>query len=155
MPKYPNRSTDATLKALGVRSGLEGQLKETLTMHGVSFLYEALTLPYIQPEVLRKYTPDFILIDNGIVVESKGRFVTADRKKHLLIKKQYPDLDLRFVFSRSLTRISKQSQTTYAKWCETNGFRYADKYIPRAWVEEPPNLASLRFILRLFREKKK
>jgi hypothetical protein len=72
-----------------------------------------------------------VLLDNGIIVESKGRFVTQDRQKHLLVKQQYPDLDIRFVFSRSATRISKQSQTTYAAWCQHKGFLFADKAIPQ------------------------
>lgn len=83
----------------------------------------------------RTYTPDFIL-PNGIIVETKGRFVTADRKKHKLIKEQHPELDIRFVFSNSKTRISKQSTTTYAAWCEKLGFKYADKFIPAEWLKE-------------------
>lgn len=41
------------------------------------------------------------------------------------------------MFSNSKTRISKGSPTTYAAWCEKNGFRYADKFIPQAWLIEP------------------
>ncbi len=64
------------------------------------------------------------------MVETKGRFLTADRQKHILIKDQHPALDIRFVFSNPNTRISKQSKTTYAMWCETHGFLYAPKTIP-------------------------
>jgi hypothetical protein len=65
------------------------------------------------------------------------------------VKEQYPDLDIRFVFSNSRTRISKQSDTTYGKWCEQKGFRYADRNIPTAWLEEAPNVASLAAIAAL------
>lgn len=82
-----------------------------------------------------KYTPDFIL-PNGIIIETKGRFVTADRKKHKLIKEQHPEHDIRFVFSNSRARISKTSKTTYAMWCEKLGFLFADKLIPLAWLKE-------------------
>lgn len=75
-------------------------------------------------------------LSRKIIVETKGRFVTADRLKHLEIKKQHPRLDIRFVFQNSRQRISKSSKTTYAAWCEKNGFLYADKKIPDAWLEE-------------------
>lgn len=119
----------------GYRSGLEEVVSEQLTKAGISFEYETTKIDYIKPVTKHKYTPDFILT-NGIIVETKGRFVTADRKKHLLIKEQHPSLDIRFVFSRSKTPISKQSKTTYADWCEKNGFKYADKLIPNAWLNE-------------------
>jgi hypothetical protein len=69
--------------------------------------------PYITPATPHKYCPDFRL-PNGIYIETKGRFETADRKKHLLIKEQHPELDIRFVFTRSKSTISKTSKTTYA-----------------------------------------
>jgi hypothetical protein len=90
---------------------------------------------FTEPSKARTYTPDFKL-PNGIIVETKGRFVTADRQKHLLVKAQHPDLDIRFVFSNSRARISKGSPTSYAMWCDKNGFRYADKFIPQAWLIE-------------------
>lgn len=105
-------------------------------------------IPFTHPPQAAKYTPDFPL-PNGIIIESKGRFLTKDRKKHKLIKEQHPKLDIRFVFSNSRSRISKQSKTTYAAWCETNGFLYADKYIPDAWLVEAPNRASLAAIALL------
>lgn len=119
----------------GYRSGLEEKLAVQLSQAGVEVAYESMTIPYEKPASKHKYTPDFPL-PNGIIIESKGRFVTADRAKHLLIKKQHPDLDIRFVFSNSKSRISKTSKTTYAAWCEKYGFQYADKLIPEAWLQE-------------------
>ena len=107
--------------------------------------YESFKIPFTQPKKQRHFCPDFVL-SNGIIIETKGRLVTADRQKHLLIQAQYPDLDIRFVFSNSRSRISKQSRTTYAKWCEAKGFLYADKAIPEAWLMEPRNVASLQTI---------
>jgi hypothetical protein len=147
-PKRPRRSLTAAevgLKA-GFRSGLEDTVAAQLQAFGIPYEYETLTLPY-QPK-LATYRPDFVL-RNGIIVETKGRFVTADRSKHKLIKLQHPDLDIRFVFSNSRTRISKQSQTTYGQWAEYSGFQYADRTIPRVWLEEPLNIKSLRAIERL------
>jgi len=85
----------------------------------------------------RKYTPDFLL-PNGIIVETKGLFTVADRRKHLLVQKQHPELDIRFVFASSKRRLSKVSKTTYAEWCEKYNFLYADKKIPEQWTKEPP-----------------
>jgi hypothetical protein len=120
----------------GFRSGLEDKIAENLTNLGIPFEYEKLVIGYIQPSKARKYTPDFVLLNNGIIIESKGRFITADRQKHLMIKEQLPDLDIRFVFSNSKAKLSKLSQTTYGMWCDKHGFKYADKDIPKAWLTE-------------------
>jgi hypothetical protein len=114
----------------------------------VAYDYEKHVIPFVQPEKPRKYTPDYVL-HNGIIVETKGRFETADRQKHLLVKAQHPALDIRLVFSNPNARISKQSPTTYAAWCESKGFKYAAKTIPAAWLKEKPNRESLRAIATL------
>ena len=106
---------------------------EQLRTAGIDAQYEPFKIEYLKPAKPSKYTPDFVL-PNGIIIETKGRFVTADRQKHLLIKAQRPDLDIRFVFSNPNQRISKQSQTTYAMWCEKNGFLYAKQIIPKEWL---------------------
>lgn len=97
--------------------------------------YEAEKIEYTVPERVAKYTPDFRL-PNGIFVETKGRFLTADRQKHLLIKKQRPSLDIRFVFSRGAAPIYKGSATTCAEWAEKHGFKWAEKRIPESWIVE-------------------
>lgn len=73
---------------------------------------------------------------NNIIIEAKGLFEVKDRQKHLLIKKQYPHLDIRFVFSNPKNKLYKGSKTTYADWCDQNGFKYAAKIIPAAWFKE-------------------
>lgn len=120
----------------GFRSGLEDKIAAELASKGVNFSYEKLVIPYLKPAKTSKYTPDFLLLDNGIIVESKGRFVTADRQKHLLVKAQHPKLDIRFVFSNSKSRISKISPTTYAMWATKHGFKFADRSIPQEWIDE-------------------
>jgi hypothetical protein len=130
--------------AYGWRSGLEEQVGKQLKQRGMAYEYETLTILY-RVEETRKYTPDFIL-SNGIVVETKGRWVTADRKKLKLIKQQYPHLDIRLVFSNPNQRISKTSKTTYGKWAADHGFPFAKQFIPEAWLAEPPNRRSLALI---------
>ncbi|WP_018868299.1 MULTISPECIES: endodeoxyribonuclease [unclassified Thioalkalivibrio] len=122
--------------AHGFRSGLEEKVAKELAALGVTIHYESETISYTKPARNSKYTPDFPL-PNGIIVETKGRFVVEDRQKHILIKEQHPDLDIRFVFSNSNTKISKNSKTSYAMWCEKHGFIYADKSIPQEWINAP------------------
>ena len=119
----------------GFRSGLEERIAEQLDKAGVEYTYEKLKLNYVKPASKHVYTPDFVLA-NGIIIETKGRFLLADRQKHILVKRHNPTLDIRFVFSNSNARISKASATTYAQWCIKNGFKYADKTIPEEWMNE-------------------
>ena len=129
----------------GFRSGLEKDTAADLKSQGVEFTYEEEKVEYEKPARKSKYTPDFIVSTRPdgtprpqpLIIEAKGRFMTADRQKHLLIKRQHPNLDIRFLFNNPNSRISKQSKTTYAKWCENHGFLYAKgPQVPRAWLEE-------------------
>lgn|SRR5687768_8807739 len=120
----------------GFRSGLEEKVAEQLEKAGIPVEYESIKIPYVTPATPHKYSPDFPL-PNGIIIETKGRFLPADRKKHQLIKQQHPHLDIRFVFTNSKSKISKTSSTTYASWCIKQGFLYADKLIPGEWLNEP------------------
>lgn len=121
--------------AVAYRSGLEDNIAKQLEGKGLPVSFESHFLNYTKPQTSHKYTPDFIL-PNGIIIESKGLFDVEDRKKHLLIKEQHPDLEIRFVFSRSATKLYKGSKTTYADWCIKNGFKFADKLIPVEWLRE-------------------
>lgn len=115
-----------------LRSGLEDRVAEQLRSLKVQFAYEDGRIPYT---IETYYSPDFRL-PNGIIIEAKGLFDTADRRKHKLIKVQHPELDIRFVFSNSTTKIGKGSKTSYGDWCNLNGFKYADKVVPEDWVKE-------------------
>lgn len=99
---------------------------------GVSFDYETEKIPY-RVEKDAKYTPDFKLGPKKYL-EVKGLFESKDRVKHLMIKEQYPDLDIRFVFDNAHKPINKGSKTTYANWCEKFGFLWAHKEIPKEWL---------------------
>jgi hypothetical protein len=119
----------------GFRSGLEERVAEQLDQLGVEYTYEKVKLKYIKPASQHIYTPDFVLA-NGIIVETKGRFLAPDRQKHILVKRHNPELDIRFVFSNSNARISKASKTTYAMWCRKYGYKFSDKTIPEEWLNE-------------------
>jgi hypothetical protein len=115
------------------RSGLEYRIAKQLEDQGYGYCYEKLRVKYQRKE--STYTPDFEL-HNGIIIEGKGRFVSADRSKHLLIQKQHPELDIRFVFSDSKSKLYKGSSNTYGDWCNKHEFLYADKAIPDEWLKE-------------------
>lgn len=106
--------------------------------NGVQNRYESLKFPYVVVEH-RKYLPDFIL-KNGIVIEVKGYFTAADRKKMLRIRDQYPMLDIRFIFGNKNNKINKKSKTTYTDWAEQYGFKSCDiKEVEKVieWYNEP------------------
>lgn len=124
-----------TSKAHSFRSGLEARIAGQLEELGVAYEFEERKIKYLRPAQNATYTPDFEL-PNGIIIEAKGRFITKDRQKHLLIKDQFPELDIRFVFSNPHNKIGKGSKTSYADWCEKKGFLYATETIPLSWINE-------------------
>ena len=116
------------------RSGLERVVAEFLKQNKKNFRYEDLKIEWKDLRY-RTYTPDFIL-DNGIIVETKGIFDNEDRRKHLAVREQHPELDIRLVFSNAKAKLYKGSKTTYAMWCEKNGFLYSHRVIPPDWLKE-------------------
>lgn len=143
--KRPVKMTQAAVGTkYGFRSGLEERTAGDLTNREVPFAFEEEKIEYEKPARVSKYTPDFVIEDRPdgtprdqkLIIETKGRFLTADRQKHLLVKKQHPHLDIRFVFTNPNAKINKTSKTTYASWCVKNGFQYAKERIPQEWLEE-------------------
>ena len=70
------------------RSGLEKEVAAYLKPKQKKVRYEVLKVEW-EDLKYRTYTPDFVL-DNGIIVETKGIFDNADRQKHLAIKNAQP-----------------------------------------------------------------
>ena len=107
-------------RRLGFRSGLEVKIAEELKELSIPFIYEGMKIEW-EDLAYRMYTPDFVL-PNGIIIETKGRFTVADRRKHILIKKQHPKLDIRFVFENennnqrngSRKEVRKNTQKLYS-----------------------------------------
>jgi len=127
-------------KTVELKSGLEEVIYNYLKDKKVHFSYEGMKIKFELPTQKKSYTPDFP-INNSFIVEAKGAFNSADRKKHRLIKAQHPHYDIRFIFSNSKTKIGKKSQTTYAKWCELFGFKYhcvqsTKLPFPQEWLTE-------------------
>lgn len=120
-------------KRIILRSGFEEKIVQQLLDLKADFKYESIKIKYQKKP--STYTPDIIL-SNGIIIEVKGYFDAEDRAKHLLIKEQHPNLDIRFVFQNSRKKIHKASETTYGDWAASKGFLFADKEIPYEWIVE-------------------
>ena len=128
----------------GYRSGLEHTVSIYLKERNYKFMYEEIKIE-CEDLAYRTYTTDFVL-DNGIMIETKGLFTTADRRKHLAVKKQHPKLDIRFVFTNSRTKLRKGAKSNYGEWCIKHGFRYYDRIIPEDWLKEKGKNKHNRFI---------
>ena len=116
------------------RSGLEKNVAEFLKTKQKKVRYEKLKIEW-EDLRYRTYTQDFTL-DNGIIIETKGVFDSEDRRKHLQVQKQHPELDIRFVFTNLYAKLYKGSKTTYAEWCDKNNFLASHRIIPKEWLTE-------------------
>jgi hypothetical protein len=116
------------------RSGLEKETVAWLKERQKQVCYEELRIEW-EDLKYRTYTPDFEL-DNGIIIETKGIFSAADRRKHVEIQKQHPTLDIRFVFSNANAKLYKGAKSRYCDWCDKHGFQWAHRVIPEEWLKE-------------------
>ena len=151
--RQPKRADNA-----GFGSGIERINSKRLEDAGVSFEYEseACRFFYTKPEPLgvcldcgghntgseHKYTADFLINTKSgkkIWIEIKGggySWTGETRAKHVLLSKQFPDREIRFVFCNEYALIGKNSKTTNKQWCKRHGFICAQKLIPKSWWEE-------------------
>lgn len=116
------------------RSGLEKEVAAYLRQNQKKVRYEVLKVEW-EDLRYRTYTPDFVL-DNGIIIETKGIFDSADRRKHREIQRQHPELDIRFVFSNANAKLYKGAKSRYCNWCEQHNFQWAHRVIPEEWLKE-------------------
>lgn len=100
----------------GYRNGFEERCARDL---GPEFSYEAVKLPYV---LECTYLPDFIDTAGKRIVEAKGLFDAADRRKMLAVQRTYPDYSIEIWFSDPERKISPKSKTTYRAWSEKHGF---------------------------------
>ena len=116
------------------RSGLEKEVAAYLRQNQKKVRYEVLKVEW-EDLRYRTYTPDFVL-DNGIIIETKGIFDSADRRKHSEIQRQHPELDILFVFSNANAKLYKGAKSRYCNWCEQHKFQWAHRVIPEEWLKE-------------------
>lgn len=101
--------------------------------------YETSKLKFIEPEKHRTYTPDWT-VNEYTFIEQKGYFTAEDRNKMLLVRDQHPDKKFYMLFMNPHAKIHKNSQTTYAEWCDKHNFVWAslrDKEKWNAWINRP------------------
>lgn len=109
-----------------VRSVLEAKVIEDLLARGVPFQYEAVTVPYRGGAA--HYTPDLHLgppASTGVFVEIKGRLTPQDQDKHLKVREEHPDMDVRFVFG---------ALGDGPRWAERHGFEWNIGTVPLEWT---------------------
>lgn len=89
--------------------------------------FESVSIPYV---IEANYYPDLIIdTDKGLVyIEAKGYLRPEHKRKMVAVKKQHPDLDIRFIFYR----YRKED----VKWATKYGFPYAIDKIPTEWIKE-------------------
>jgi hypothetical protein len=132
----------------GMRSKFEVQIAKELDDAGIKYEYEAIQLEYEEP--LRKnlaqcgecgstdlvrtgwYTPDFLL-SSGIIIETKGRFTAADRRKMLAVIEAHPKERIVMLFMRD-NKIHKNSKTHYSDWCMSHDIEYAIGHPLKEWL---------------------
>lgn len=118
----------------GFEAKLYKELKGGIRKAEIGF--ETEQIEYEVPSVKAVYTPDFVVIfpdGRKMYIEAKGFLRPEHKKKMTLVKRQHPDLDIRFVFYRDL-KMSKTSKTTYSMWAGRLGYPWAVGSIPKAWL---------------------
>lgn len=125
-------------KKITVRSKLETDIVNILQESDAFWDYEVTKIPYIVPESKHNYTVDFTL-GNNILIEGKGYLSDSqERNKYILIKQQFPDIDLRFIFANN-KKLCGGMKTTHEAWAIKNGFKYCsikDLDVIQSWIEE-------------------
>jgi hypothetical protein len=116
----------------GLRSGLEHDVIKDLQRNGVRYEYETVKIKWVKPATNHIYTPDIVL-PSGIIVEIKGRWDLADRKKMVAVIEQHPHLDIRMCFQRANSKLRKGGKMTYGQWATQKGIVWCESKIPKEW----------------------
>ena len=133
--KYSKQKNKVLTPPHPYKSWLEADVAKDMARNKINFKYEDYALTYVIPAQVHTYTPDFEL-PNGIIVETKGRWTSADRKKMGLVIEQHPELDIRMLFALD-NKIAPKSKTRYSMWCERRGIKYAiGTAVPKEWINE-------------------
>lgn len=130
----PRQKRNARSTSSIYRSKLEGKVAALLP----EIHYETNKLKYVVPASNHTYTTDFKIGPDNYI-EVKGYLKASERKKYLLVREHNPHITLRFFFDKSDNKIYKGSPTTYAAWCEANGFEWTDirRGLPKEWLLTP------------------
>jgi hypothetical protein len=108
------------------KSKFEKQVWDKLIKAYPSCKYEPDKYDYIQPEIPRKYIPDFKTGRSKIYLEAKGKLDLETRKKMVWFKSCNPKIRIVFLFMNPDVKIRKGSKTTYGDWATKEGFEWLD-----------------------------
>jgi hypothetical protein len=132
------------------RSLFEERIATELTDAKIKYDYETIQLEYEEP--LRKnkarctdcgssalvrigwYTPDFYLPRSKWIIETKGRFTAADRRKMLAVIEQHPKERIAMCFMRD-NKIHPRSKTYYSDWCMENDIEFSIGHLKEEWLK--------------------
>ena len=128
----------------GVKFASAAEIKcaKDMDNRGICFYYEPERWSWNPPP--KKYTVDFKVVradGSCFYVEYKGYFRTEDKTKMAAIKKQYPEKDIRLVFTypdkpvEGATVRKDGTKLSNAEWATKNGYKFAEKTIPDEWLE--------------------
>jgi len=140
----------------GFRSIPEMQFYDMAKAKGLKFNYEDATqkVHYTIPAKKEWYLCDFFFPKKDgttMFIDTKGEWVAKDREKFYLLKQQFPDMDLRIIFTRNPRTqwIGKRGVTSYADICTLGKGRgiwkefsipfdhmTTKRFLPAAWQKE-------------------
>jgi hypothetical protein len=66
-----------------------------------------------------------VLLDGHTLLPIYSQFMSAHRKRLLLLLEENPDVELHLLFNNPNTPISKEVKKTYGEWAELNGFEFS------------------------------
>jgi hypothetical protein len=114
------RATD-----LGYASAFELEVAARIASWGVDVEREARIFQYLDESgQFRRWTPDFAT-PGGIIIEAKGRVMLGAQRAIPQVLRQYPDLDVRFVFQRPHQHGDVEgSNMTPAEWADSLDARW-------------------------------
>lgn len=130
MRQQAQRSAKARGFDEAFRSGFELQVAILLKHYKIPYEFEAETIPWVSEPRPHKYTPDFKIktrTGKTLYIETKGRMEKEDREKHIAVRNQHPELDIRLVFSNPNAWDRKAMTRSYGKWATANGFIWCAK----------------------------
>lgn len=124
------------------KSLFEVEVYEEAKRNAKDVKYESEWFDYISKH---RYNPDIVMTTKSgkrIYIEVKGNgrsFDSTVRAKMVAMKKQHPDIDIRFIFYRDGKVGRRKKDGTFTKqsdWAARHDFPFGIKTIPPEWYEE-------------------
>lgn len=122
------------------RSLYEEKIGDWLEENGIDYGYELYSFEYEGPVRRNRsrcsecgskelvydgwYTPDFF-VGTDCIIEAKGRFTAADRRKIKAVKDTVPELKDKLVMMfMTDNKLNRSAKMRYSDWCEQEGIDY-------------------------------